>query len=104
MTDIAHLKAEVQRLRADLKQAEEALFAANQEASSVKIGDIYWRKAARGYGRNAKEFEERARVIGFETNQSGDAIPRLRILKQDGSDSMRIRQMLSFEYWQRAEP
>ena len=104
MTVIDDLKADCERLRGELKAAENAYFLAQQEASTVKIGDVFRRTAKRGYRPNQKTIEERARVIGFNQSYSGKMIPRLRMLKKDGSDGIRQRNMMNFEKWEPVRP
>ena len=99
MASIQELKAEQARLHRELQRVSKALIEAQTEASPVKVGDIFRRMAKRGYGKNVTEREERGRVVKFIAAY-GEARPILRLLKKDGTDSLREREMYSFDKWE----
>jgi hypothetical protein len=97
---ISEMKADIARLEGELKRAREVLFTAQQDASEVKIGQLFKRVASRGFGRKKKEFEERGRICEFRRGYRDELTPVLRLLKKDGSDSLRKRPIYDYENWQ----
>lgn len=100
MMSIEQLKSRVAQLEGDLKRAQEALFAAEIEASAIKIGQLFKRTATRGHGRNKQEYEERGRVTGYRRGFGGSLQPIIKLIKKDGADGMRMRPIYDTDKWQ----